>query len=129
MPAKRRKITDHMRRRLVKDVRAGLPLKRAAARAGIPARTFFTWSAKAAGGDPDYVPLFDAIECARAEWMLELVGVVSLGEQGEKGWRAHAWLLEKFFPEARPEQKIEHSGTLVTPAIILPAEEVRGDEE
>ena len=58
MPAKRRKITPHMRRRLVKDVRAGLPLHRAAARAGIPKRTFFTWSAKAKDGDPDYVPLF-----------------------------------------------------------------------
>ena len=48
-----------------------------------------------------------------------MVGAVALGEQGEKGWRAHAWLLEKFFPEARPEQKIEHSGKIETPAVTV----------
>lgn len=110
-------------RRLLDNIRLGMPQKYAALDAGISDRTFDNWKRRAKSGDPEYEDFFRELKKAESSGMkmsLTNIQIAANPEQfrkdGHKGqWQAAAWILERRFKkdfgrEAVVEEEPEPEG-------------------
>jgi hypothetical protein len=84
---------------LLDALERGLPLKIAAAVAGIPVGTVRMWVQKGEEGVKPYDEVANLVTAARAQAIEEQIERVSRASRDPKYWRAAAWLLEKLDPE------------------------------
>lgn len=124
--------TDAVGLKVIEGVRAGLPVKFAAAKAGVSVRTVYNWLAKGEADEPPDAdaPLVGFAELyreAEADYAADLLGKVS---NDAKGWQRHAWALERRFPKEYGARKLlEHVGADGEPlnvggpaaVVVLPA--------
>lgn len=105
------KYTDAVGQRIVEEIRRGLPVKFAAALAGVGEQTLRDWLARGEAADPPDAdePLVSfalLYREAEAEYVAEELRAID-GEHGEgKGdWKRTAWKLSKRFPREFGERK------------------------
>ncbi|WP_345736623.1 hypothetical protein [Prosthecobacter algae] len=96
---------------LLKAIELGMPLKQAAAMAGMSYDTLNHWQKRGENesAPPEYRQFCQLLRRSQAVAMQ--VHVSSICEAAKRDWRAAAWMLERRHPEdfARPQQ-FEHSG-------------------
>lgn len=124
-----RRLTSAKFKPIVAWVKLGHPIAMAAARVGVTKAVVMAWLklANDETAHPIYRELVAGIDKAAAEYRHER----HLAIEGSDDWRAHAWLLERLFPDEY-EQKIKHevehrvkaelSAVLVVAEQILPTE-------
>lgn len=109
--------TEEIGKRIVAEIRTGLPVKFAAANAGVHRSTIYDWLArgeKAAPTDADepyvsFALLYRAAEAAYAKQ--ELASIDGEVGEGKGDWKRTAWKLSKRFPgEFGDKLALEHSG-------------------
>jgi len=82
---------------ILADLATGNTRACAAGRAGVTDRTLRRWIARGKTGRKPYVSFVSAIK--KAERDAEAFAVRSIVAAGRKNWTAHAWWLERKFPE------------------------------
>lgn len=96
---------------LLKAIEQGMPLKQAAAMAGMSYDTLNNWQNRGQNesAPPEYRQFCQQLRHSQAVAMQ--VHVSSICDAAKRDWRAAAWMLERRFPEdfAR-QQQLEHSG-------------------
>ncbi len=98
------KIHDkEITKRLLDNIRIGMPIKYAAIEAGIDDKTYYNWKKRGEQGDAEYVQFFRHLKQAQSQGMklsLQNVQVAANPEQFKKEnhkgqWQAAAWILER----------------------------------
>ncbi len=96
---------------LLKAIEQGMPLKQAAAIAGMSYDTLNNWQNRGENesAPPEFRQFCQLLRHSQAVAMQ--VHVSSICDAAKRDWRAAAWMLERRYPEdfARPQQ-FEHSG-------------------
>lgn len=82
---------------ILADLATGNTRACAAARAGVTDRTLRNWIARGRQGRKPFVSFVSALK--KAERDAEAFAVRSIVAAGQKNWTAHAWWLERKFPE------------------------------
>jgi len=82
---------------ILADLATGNTQACAAARAGVTDRTLRNWIARGKRGRKPFVSFVSALK--KAERDAEAFAVRSIVAAGKKNWTAHAWWLERKFPE------------------------------
>jgi hypothetical protein len=109
--------TEEIGKRIVAEIRTGLPVKFAAANAGVHRSTVYDWlergeKATPTDADEPYVSfalLYRAAEAAYAKQ--ELASIDGEVGEGRGDWKRTAWKLSKRFPgEFGDKLALEHSG-------------------
>jgi hypothetical protein len=95
----RTKLTPAAHRALVKAIGAGVPYKFAAAAANCSEASVYSWLSRARkpDADPILVKLLEDIKAAEAQAVEMRLKQITAA--GEKQWQAHAWVLERRFPD------------------------------
>jgi len=102
-------LTPEVEESLLKNIRAGIPIRTAAVAAGIDERTFYNWMRRgedesyriskgeeARDSESDFFHFFQYVMRAREEAKAGHVAVISkAGKEGD--WRASAWWLARQF--------------------------------
>lgn len=93
-------LTTERAEQLAKEIRAGIPTKTAAVRAGIAESTFYLWLDKGRGQKKgkfsEFLGLIHRAEAdRRATHALELVKAARGTEKKPGDWRARAWVAER----------------------------------
>jgi hypothetical protein len=96
------KLTPEIQKKIVDDLTAGVPRTTAAARAGIHYSSFNLWMKKK--GKP-YSAFSDAVKKAEADAIARAVATIIVA--GRKTWQAHAWWLERKWPEEWSNNRME----------------------
>ena len=113
------KLTARCQEKLVEAIASGLPLKSAAALAGISYETLNRWKKRGedSNGGPEYRQFCHALEQANAAAMQ--YHVQNITEKSRLDWRASAWILEKRVREDFGKDQVEQkSHPLTTPPKI-----------
>lgn len=101
MPSKRgpkSKLTPEAHKAIVDAVSAGMPYRFAAAAAGVTERALHLWLAAGRKGSGEAnVQLLHALKEAQAKAVASRLR--ELTAAGEKQWQAHAWWLERMYPD------------------------------
>ncbi|MBL9179715.1 MAG: hypothetical protein JNM65_16755 [Verrucomicrobiaceae bacterium] len=96
---------------LLEAIEQGMPLKQAAAVAGMSYDTLNHWQKRGENesAPPEYCQFYQQLR--RSQAIAMQVHVSSICDAAKRDWRAAAWMLERRFPEdfARTQQ-LEHSG-------------------
>jgi transposase len=118
-------ITQQIVTQITTALRLGVPKEAAAAVAGVPRRTFFTWLEKGReplaedGSNQVYIDFADACDLALEQGKANLLGIVAKAATGGK-WQAACWILERRWPnEFGAKQRIDIGGQDGTPAIKI----------
>jgi heptaprenylglyceryl phosphate synthase len=82
---------------ILADLATGNTRACAAGRAGVTDRTLRNWIARGKRGKKPFVSFVSAVK--KAERDAEAFAVRSIVAAGRKNWTAHAWWLERKFPE------------------------------
>jgi hypothetical protein len=103
------KLTGDLQGKLVEAIASGLPLKSAAAIAGICYETLNRWKKKgeSQNAGPEYRQFCHALEQANAAAMQ--YHLQNIAEKGKDDWRASAWILERRFRTDFGKDQIEQS--------------------
>lgn len=125
------KYTDAVGLKIVEQIRKGMPVKFAAALAGVGEQTLRDWLAKGEAESPpdadeplvSFALLYREAEAEHAGEMLAKI------DGDAKGWQRHAWALERRFPREFAQRKLlEHTGadggpieTSAAAVVVLPA--------
>jgi len=107
--------TDEAGQRVLEAVRAGLPVKFAAAKAGVGLRTLYDWLERGEADDAHDVRLVAFAQLyreAEADYAAqELARLDADASADSAAWKARAWKLERRFPrEFGSRATFEHSG-------------------
>lgn len=104
---------------IIKDLAAGNNRTSAAERNGICLRTFLRWMKKGRlGKQPEYVSFVSRVK--KAERDAEQKAVASIIKAGEKIWTAHAWWLERKFPDQWGKRdRVELTGNRKKPVEVV----------
>jgi transposase len=106
--------TDEAGQKILVAIRAGLPVKFAAAKASVGLRTLYDWLERGEreGGDPALVAFAQLYREAEAEYAAqELARIDADAAADSNAWKARAWKLERRFPrEFGSKVALEHSG-------------------
>lgn len=109
------KLTPEVEDQLVRAISMGAYIETAAAFVGISKVTFYDWmrrGARAKSGK--YKAFSERIKKAMAE--SEMRSIMAIQRAGDINWQAHAWYLERKFPERwgkRSALDVGHSGEVV----------------
>jgi len=92
------KLTKEIQDKIVTYISRGAYIETAAAAAGISKDTLYRWLKRGAKEKSGiYREFSDAIE--KADAVAELYILQQLQQLGDKAWQAHAWRLERRWPE------------------------------
>lgn len=89
-------LTKDLQQRIYDRIIAGNYAEVAARACGISRATFYNWKRRGEDGEQPYADFVDAVKSAEAEAECESV---LLARQAGRGWQAHAWFLERKYPQ------------------------------
>lgn len=108
---------------LLEAIEQGMPLKQAAAVAGMSYDTLNHWQKRGENesAPPEYCQFYQLLRRSQAVAMQ--VHLSSICDAAKRDWRAAAWMLERRYPEDFARQQIEHTGPGGKPLTPSPDEE------
>jgi hypothetical protein len=113
------KLTPEVHDSIVRDVRAGLPVSAATARAGLSRTALYYWEKRGESGEEPYAKFLKDVSAARADALGNRIErITAAGEMSAcptctcavrcvapGDWKAHAWIGERLYPELQLTQK------------------------